>query len=173
MVGTFCPELKKYFTCGNQLKFFSALSLSVSRLPGGSERLSWEEQQTSPVLNPPTSLSAIIRTPKCYHISSVNENAAKRLCRRYSQKLIQHTVCQLLRTYPAATRIDSTNPNPLLFWLHGIQLVALNYQTDGEERLFYMREHHCNFSSSSYEGSLICSNIKQLPRPHLLGYISS
>ncbi|XP_041818263.1 1-phosphatidylinositol 4,5-bisphosphate phosphodiesterase epsilon-1 isoform X2 [Chelmon rostratus] len=97
---------------------------------GGAERLSWEEQQTSPVLNPPTSLSAIIRTPKCYHISSVNENAAKRLCRRYSQKLIQHTVCQLLRTYPAATRIDSTNPNPLLFWLHGIQLVALNYQTD-------------------------------------------
>uniref|UniRef100_A0A3Q3BAX8 Phosphoinositide phospholipase C n=1 Tax=Kryptolebias marmoratus TaxID=37003 RepID=A0A3Q3BAX8_KRYMA len=96
----------------------------------GSERLSWEEQQTSPVLNAPTSLSAIIRTPKCYHISSVNENAAKRLCRRYSQKLIQHTVCQLLRTYPAATRIDSTNPNPLLFWLHGIQLVALNYQTD-------------------------------------------
>ncbi|XP_015230727.1 PREDICTED: 1-phosphatidylinositol 4,5-bisphosphate phosphodiesterase epsilon-1 isoform X2 [Cyprinodon variegatus] len=96
----------------------------------GSERLSWEEQQTSPVLNPPTSLSAIIRTPKCYHISSVNENAAKRLCRRYSQKLIQHTECQLLRTYPAATRIDSTNPNPLPFWLHGIQLVALNYQTD-------------------------------------------
>ncbi|XP_023281807.1 1-phosphatidylinositol 4,5-bisphosphate phosphodiesterase epsilon-1 [Seriola lalandi dorsalis] len=103
-----------------------------SRTPGkgGAERLSWEEQQTSPILNHPTSLSAIIRTPKCYHISSVNENAAKRLCRRYSQKLIQHTVCQLLRTYPAATRIDSTNPNPLLFWLHGIQLVALNYQTD-------------------------------------------
>uniref|UniRef100_A0A4W6D086 Phosphoinositide phospholipase C n=1 Tax=Lates calcarifer TaxID=8187 RepID=A0A4W6D086_LATCA len=106
-----------------------------SRTPGkGTQgrggRLSWEEQQTSPVLNPPTSLSAIIRTPKCYHISSVNENAAKRLCRRYSQKLIQHTACQLLRTYPAATRIDSTNPNPLLFWLHGIQLVALNYQTD-------------------------------------------
>ncbi|MEQ2167815.1 hypothetical protein GOODEAATRI_007880, partial [Goodea atripinnis] len=100
------------------------------KFPGGSERLSWEEQQTSPMLNPPTSLSAIIRTPKCYHISSVNENAAKRLCRRYSQKLIQHTECQLLRTYPAATRIDSTNPNPLLFWLHGIQLVALNYQTD-------------------------------------------
>uniref|UniRef100_A0AAV2LGA3 Phosphoinositide phospholipase C n=1 Tax=Knipowitschia caucasica TaxID=637954 RepID=A0AAV2LGA3_KNICA len=106
------------------------VSQSRSSGKGGSERLSWEEQQTSPVLNAPTSLSAIIRTPKCYHISSVNENAAKRLYRRYSQKLIQHTVCQLLRTYPAATRIDSTNPNPLLFWLHGIQLVALNYQTD-------------------------------------------
>uniref|UniRef100_A0A7N5KEH5 Phosphoinositide phospholipase C n=1 Tax=Ailuropoda melanoleuca TaxID=9646 RepID=A0A7N5KEH5_AILME len=71
-------------------------------------RQAWEE--SSSPLNPTTSLSAIIRTPKCYHISSLNENAAKRLCRRYSQKLIQHTACQLLRTYPA--------------------LVALNYQTD-------------------------------------------
>lgn len=92
-------------------------------------RQAWEE--SSSPLSPTTSLSAIIRTPKCYHISSLNENAAKRLCRRYSQKLIQHTACQLLRTYPAATRIDSSNPNPLMFWLHGIQLVALNYQTDG------------------------------------------
>ncbi|XP_033622233.1 LOW QUALITY PROTEIN: 1-phosphatidylinositol 4,5-bisphosphate phosphodiesterase epsilon-1 [Fukomys damarensis] len=91
-------------------------------------RQTWEE--SSSPLNPTTSLSAIIRTPKCYHISSLNENAAKRLCRRYSQKLVQHTACQLLRTYPAATRIDSSNPNPLIFWLHGIQLVALNYQTD-------------------------------------------
>lgn len=94
-------------------------------------RMNWEEQSS---LSPSTSLSSIIRTPKCYHISSVNENAAKRLCRRYSQKFIQHTSCQLLRTYPAATRIDSANPNPLIFWLHGIQLVALNYQTDGKER---------------------------------------
>ncbi|XP_072095417.1 1-phosphatidylinositol 4,5-bisphosphate phosphodiesterase epsilon-1 isoform X2 [Mobula birostris] len=88
------------------------------------------DEPPSPPFNPTTSLSAIIRTPKCYHISSVNENTAKRLCRRYSQELIQHTVCQLLRTYPAATRIDSSNPSPLTFWLHGIQLVALNYQTD-------------------------------------------
>ncbi|ETE61693.1 1-phosphatidylinositol-4,5-bisphosphate phosphodiesterase epsilon-1 [Ophiophagus hannah] len=86
------------------------------------------EETSSPF--PTTSLSSIIRTPRCYHISSLNENAAKRLCRRYSQKLIQHTTCQLLRTYPAATRIDSSNPHPLLFWLHGVQLVALNYQTD-------------------------------------------
>uniref|UniRef100_A0A4W5QNE3 Phosphoinositide phospholipase C n=1 Tax=Hucho hucho TaxID=62062 RepID=A0A4W5QNE3_9TELE len=92
-------------------------------------RLSWEEQ-TSPLLSPNASVSAIIHTPKCYHISSVNENTAKRLCRRNSEKLIQHTTCQLLRTYPAATRIDSANPNPLPFWLHGMQLVALNYQTD-------------------------------------------
>ncbi|XP_060624716.2 1-phosphatidylinositol 4,5-bisphosphate phosphodiesterase epsilon-1 isoform X2 [Anolis sagrei] len=94
-----------------------------------SARQNWEEP-CPPAFSPTTSLSSIIRTPRCYHISSLNENAAKRLCRRYSQKLIQHTTCQLLRTYPAATRIDSSNPHPLLFWLHGVQLVALNYQTD-------------------------------------------
>ncbi|KAJ8284855.1 hypothetical protein COCON_G00037050 [Conger conger] len=108
-------------------------AVTLVRAPGKGSlegmRLSWEEQ-TSPLLSTSASLSAIIRTPRCYHISSVNENAAKRLCRRYSQKLIQHTTGQLLRTYPAATRIDSANPNPLTFWLHGIQLVALNYQTD-------------------------------------------
>lgn len=97
-------------------------------------RQNWEEPSSLP-FNSPTSLSSIIRTPKCYHISSLNENAAKRLCRRYSQKLMQHTTCQLLRTYPAATRIDSSNPHPLLFWLHGVQLVALNYQTDGMDRI--------------------------------------
>ncbi|XP_066475456.1 1-phosphatidylinositol 4,5-bisphosphate phosphodiesterase epsilon-1 [Tiliqua scincoides] len=94
-----------------------------------SARQTWEEPCSLP-FSSTTSLSSIIRTPKCYHISSLNENAAKRLCRRFSQKLIQHTNCQLLRTYPAATRIDSSNPHPLLFWLHGVQLVALNYQTD-------------------------------------------
>uniref|UniRef100_A0A8C8M4W0 Phosphoinositide phospholipase C n=1 Tax=Oncorhynchus tshawytscha TaxID=74940 RepID=A0A8C8M4W0_ONCTS len=106
---------------------------TVMRTPGRASegpRPNWEESPTSPPYTCNASLSSLIRTPKCYHVSSVNENAAKRLCRRYSRKLIQHTSAQLLRTYPAATRIDSTNPSPLLFWLHGIQLVALNYQTD-------------------------------------------
>ncbi|OXB53672.1 hypothetical protein ASZ78_013389, partial [Callipepla squamata] len=106
----------------------AALAKASGKGPFDVMRQTWEDP-SSPY-NSPASLSAIIRTPKCYHISSLNENAAKRLCRRYSQKLIQHTTCQLLRTYPAATRIDSSNPHPLIFWLHGVQLVALNYQTD-------------------------------------------
>uniref|UniRef100_A0A8B9TCE6 Phosphoinositide phospholipase C n=1 Tax=Anas platyrhynchos TaxID=8839 RepID=A0A8B9TCE6_ANAPL len=106
----------------------ATLAKASGKGPFDVMRQTWEDP-CSPY-NSPASLSAIIRTPKCYHISSLNENAAKRLCRRYSQKLIQHTTCQLLRTYPAATRIDSSNPHPLIFWLHGVQLVALNYQTD-------------------------------------------
>ncbi|KAJ8361500.1 hypothetical protein SKAU_G00180250 [Synaphobranchus kaupii] len=91
--------------------------------------VSWDEP-SPPLLSSAPSLSALMRTPPCYHVSSLNENVAKRFCRRYSQKVIQHTAGQLLRTYPAATRIDSANPNPLLYWLHGVQLVALNFQTD-------------------------------------------
>ncbi|XP_046885850.1 1-phosphatidylinositol 4,5-bisphosphate phosphodiesterase epsilon-1-like isoform X2 [Hypomesus transpacificus] len=105
--------------------------LTAARTPGKAEAVRCSsEEPTSSFLTIGASLSSLIRTPKCYHVSSVNENAAKRLCRLSSHKLIQHTSRQLLRTYPAATRIDSTNPNPLLFWLHGVQMVALNYQTD-------------------------------------------
>ncbi|XP_035256950.1 1-phosphatidylinositol 4,5-bisphosphate phosphodiesterase epsilon-1-like isoform X2 [Anguilla anguilla] len=105
-------------------------STPPSRSPGKAEAcVSWEESGPAAPGSAP-SLSALIRTPRCYHLSSLNENVAKRLCRRYSRKLIQHTAGQLIRTYPAATRIDSTNPSPLLFWLHGVQLVALNFQTD-------------------------------------------
>jgi phosphatidylinositol phospholipase C, delta len=35
----------------------------------------------------------------------------------------------LTRTYPAGTRVDSSNYNPLVAWAMGCQLVALNFQT--------------------------------------------
>ncbi|PIO32846.1 hypothetical protein AB205_0199940, partial [Aquarana catesbeiana] len=38
---------------------------------------------------------------------------------------------QLTRIYPSAYRIDSSNFNPVPYWNAGIQLVALNYQTEG------------------------------------------
>ncbi|XP_023223275.1 1-phosphatidylinositol 4,5-bisphosphate phosphodiesterase epsilon-1-like isoform X2 [Centruroides sculpturatus] len=66
----------------------------------------------------------------CYHVSSVNENTAKKLCKRHSLALIAHCENQLMRTYPAGMRIDSSNFNPVIFWAFGIQMVALNYQTE-------------------------------------------
>ena len=35
-----------------------------------------------------------------------------------------------MRSYPAGMRIDSSNFNPVIFWAFGIQMVALNYQTE-------------------------------------------
>ncbi len=66
----------------------------------------------------------------CYQCSSLNENAAKKLCRKQPLALIAHTETQLVRTYPAGMRIDSSNFNPVIFWSFGIQMVALNYQTE-------------------------------------------
>lgn len=65
-----------------------------------------------------------------YQCSSINEASAKKLCRKHPLALIAHTQTQLMRTYPAGLRIDSSNFNPVFFWAFGIQLVALNYQTD-------------------------------------------
>lgn len=65
----------------------------------------------------------------CYQCSSINEASAKKLCRKHPLALIAHTESQLMRTYPAGLRIDSSNFNPVFFWAFGIQLVALNYQT--------------------------------------------
>ncbi|XP_041477613.1 1-phosphatidylinositol 4,5-bisphosphate phosphodiesterase epsilon-1-like isoform X4 [Lytechinus variegatus] len=75
-------------------------------------------------------LTAYIQTPKCFHISSVNESNLKRMSRKYFSKFVEHTEYQLMRTYPAGMRIDSSNYNPVIYWSFGVQLVALNYQTD-------------------------------------------
>ncbi|XP_033124802.1 uncharacterized protein LOC117123082 [Anneissia japonica] len=71
-----------------------------------------------------------IGTAKCYQISSLNENTMKKTVKKYSKRLIEHTEKQLIRTYPAGIRIDSSNYSPIMPWACGIQLVALNYQTE-------------------------------------------
>ncbi|XP_077870240.1 1-phosphatidylinositol 4,5-bisphosphate phosphodiesterase epsilon-1-like [Saccoglossus kowalevskii] len=92
--------------------------------------------------------SRFMQTPKCYHISSVNETGLKKLFRKFSYKFLEypfkalfqcsvfvirvgvHTEYQLMRTYPAGMRIDSSNYCPIIYWSFGIQLVSLNYQTE-------------------------------------------
>ncbi|XP_066257407.1 1-phosphatidylinositol 4,5-bisphosphate phosphodiesterase epsilon-1-like isoform X2 [Euwallacea similis] len=66
----------------------------------------------------------------CYQCSSINENTAKKLCRKQPLALVAHTQTQLMRTYPAPMRIDSSNFNPVIFWSFGIQMTALNFQTE-------------------------------------------
>ena len=66
----------------------------------------------------------------CYQVISLNEHSAKKLCRKHPLLMINHTENQLMRSYPAGMRIDSSNFNPVIFWAFGIQMVALNYQTE-------------------------------------------
>ena len=39
---------------------------------------------------------------------------------------------QFVRTYPAGTRIESSNYDPIPLWNHGVHMVALNIQTPGK-----------------------------------------
>jgi hypothetical protein len=66
-------------------------------------------------------------------VYSVARNA---LVRKYVNVGMSHvntlfdrfTQRNILRVYPAGTRIDSSNYNPVLSWNHGAQMVALNMQ---------------------------------------------
>nr|XP_042900346.1 1-phosphatidylinositol 4,5-bisphosphate phosphodiesterase epsilon-1 [Parasteatoda tepidariorum] len=69
-------------------------------------------------------------TAPCHKVCSMNENKAKALCKRHPLMLITHCESHLMRAYPAGIRIDSSNFNPVVFWSFGIQMVALNYQTE-------------------------------------------
>ncbi|CEF70920.1 1-phosphatidylinositol 4,5-bisphosphate phosphodiesterase epsilon-1 [Strongyloides ratti] len=65
----------------------------------------------------------------CYQVTSLNETVARKLCRKHPLKSIAYTKDHIVRTYPGAMRIDSSNFNPIQYWSHGLQMVALNFQT--------------------------------------------
>lgn len=65
------------------------------------------------------------------HIYSLSENNFNTLCKDQDpkQQLEKHNLRYLMRVYPAARRIDSSNFNPLQSWRRGVQMAALNWQT--------------------------------------------
>lgn len=65
------------------------------------------------------------------HVFSIAERRFEGLCRDPDTKvqLEKHNMRYLMRVYPSAFRIQSSNPDPLVFWRRGTQMVALNWQT--------------------------------------------
>jgi phosphatidylinositol phospholipase C, delta len=66
------------------------------------------------------------------HIFSFSENTFEKLCTKENDSrtsLERHNLRYLMRVYPAARRIDSSNFNPLQAWRRGVQMAALNWQT--------------------------------------------
>ena len=57
-------------------------------------------------------------------------------------RLVRFNTGQLARIYPAGSRVDSSNYNPIPAWCMGAQLVALNHQThDLEWQLNFGKFH--------------------------------
>ena len=70
-----------------------------------------------------------IRKPK-HHMHSFSENKVRNTCRNKKTKVwIDFNQTHMSRTYPAGSRVDSSNYNPLLAWSTGCQMVSLNFQT--------------------------------------------
>ncbi|XP_054478661.1 1-phosphatidylinositol 4,5-bisphosphate phosphodiesterase delta-1-like isoform X2 [Anoplopoma fimbria] len=64
-----------------------------------------------------------------YEMSSFKEGKAMTLAEESANSYIRHNLDKLSRIYPAGTRTDSSNYNPVPLWNAGCQIVALNFQT--------------------------------------------
>uniref|UniRef100_A0A9J2P4G7 Phosphoinositide phospholipase C n=1 Tax=Ascaris lumbricoides TaxID=6252 RepID=A0A9J2P4G7_ASCLU len=78
---------------------------------------------------PSTSSLRANSSASCYQVTSLNETAARKLCRKHALKCIAYSRDHIVRTYPGGMRIDSSNFNPIQYWAFGLQMVALNFQT--------------------------------------------
>uniref|UniRef100_A0A5S6QM85 Phosphoinositide phospholipase C n=1 Tax=Trichuris muris TaxID=70415 RepID=A0A5S6QM85_TRIMR len=138
------PELSDLVIYCQAIKFkgfsMSGETEPVQKRPGSGivkkQSISMQPTPSSPALEFASTESVQAqpcRTPcfqvSCYQLPSMNETTAKKLIRKHPLELVAFTKDRILRTYPSAVRIDSSNFNPLMFWTFGIQMVALNYQT--------------------------------------------
>ncbi|PON85483.1 Phosphoinositide phospholipase C family [Trema orientale] len=63
---------------------------------------------------------------------SLSEQALERATTFHGTQVVRFTQKNFLRVYPKGTRFDSSNYKPLIGWMHGAQMVALNMQGYGK-----------------------------------------
>lgn len=68
-----------------------------------------------------------------YEMSSFKESKALSLAQNSGTAFMHHNMDKLSRIYPAGSRTDSSNYNPVPLWNVGCQIVALNFQTPSKE----------------------------------------
>ncbi|KAM9332467.1 1-phosphatidylinositol 4,5-bisphosphate phosphodiesterase delta-1a isoform 2-T2 [Pholidichthys leucotaenia] len=68
-----------------------------------------------------------------YEMSSFKESKAFNLAETSGTAFLHHNMDKLSRIYPAGSRTDSSNYNPVPMWNVGCQIVALNFQTPYKE----------------------------------------
>ncbi|XP_053194033.1 1-phosphatidylinositol 4,5-bisphosphate phosphodiesterase delta-3-A [Scomber japonicus] len=66
-------------------------------------------------------------------MSSFSESEALRLIKDSGKLFVRHNSRQLSRIYPSGQRLQSSNYDPQEMWNGGCQMVALNFQTSGEQ----------------------------------------
>ncbi|XVF69008.1 hypothetical protein PTKIN_Ptkin11bG0046400 [Pterospermum kingtungense] len=63
---------------------------------------------------------------------SLSEQELESAAKTHGTKIVRFTQRNLLRVFPKGTRLDSSNYNPFVGWMHGAQMVAFNMQGQGK-----------------------------------------
>eukprot|EP00730_Choanoeca_flexa_P005512 TRINITY_DN11963_c0_g1_i1.p1 TRINITY_DN11963_c0_g1~~TRINITY_DN11963_c0_g1_i1.p1 ORF type:complete len:1115 (+),score=324.74 TRINITY_DN11963_c0_g1_i1:98-3442(+) len=94
----------------------------------------------------PDTLADAIKTQKTMQMSSFGEKKAVLLAEEeeHTNTFIRRNARQLARTYPDGLRVMSSNYNPQPMFNTGCQIIALNYQTMGEEMSMYLGKFQDN-----------------------------
>uniref|UniRef100_A0A3Q3J381 Phosphoinositide phospholipase C n=1 Tax=Monopterus albus TaxID=43700 RepID=A0A3Q3J381_MONAL len=91
-------------------------------------------------------------------MSSFSESEALRLIKDSGKLFVRHNSRQLSRIYPSGQRLQSSNYNPQEMWNAGCQMVALNFQTPGEQMDLnqgrFLENGHCGYV---LKPSFLCS----------------
>ncbi|KAL7931057.1 putative phospholipase C [Trichoderma chlorosporum] len=66
------------------------------------------------------------------HIFSISEDRILELHDKFPREVFTHNKNFFMRAFPAGRRINSSNPDPSLFWRRGVQMVAMNWQNMDE-----------------------------------------
>ena len=87
-----------------------------------------------------------------YHSSSFPDNRVMKSFKTLAQKTpIELHSKYINRVFPRSLAVKSENYDPIKMWMMGIQLVALNFQTNGLEMDIYK----CMFSRNNGKGLVL------------------
>ncbi|CAH9108733.1 unnamed protein product [Cuscuta epithymum] len=93
---------------------------------------------------------------------SLSEEQLEDAAETHGKEIVRFTQQNILRVYPKGTRVDSSNYNPLIGWMHGAQMVAFNMQGHGRS-LWLM---HGMFKSNGGCGYVKKPDFLLKPGPH-------
>ena len=89
------------------------------------------------------------KTRTCWDISSLNENKILSIFDKNANEVINFHKKFLTRISPGASRMNSSNYDPIIPFLAGSQIIALNFQTPDIPMLLYLSKFQENGGNKS------------------------
>lgn len=74
-------------------------------------------------------------------MSSIGERSSTSLLEKQREEYVLHNKKFMTRVYPSSIRVNSSNYDPISHWLVGCQMVALNFQTFGNDHVMVVGWH--------------------------------